>query len=98
MAIFTGKHIGDQALSRLIDDQRFAGQCPPLGLTQLFDAMLAGFDTVAIDNFDPIALQPRPPLTAHVRDYGGNLTSPIAHQLGRCLRLKVVEFVIDRDE
>ena len=52
MAIFTGQDIGDQAQGGLIDHQRFAGQGPPRGLTQLFDAMLTGFEAVAIDDFD----------------------------------------------
>src|SRR5687768_10593955 len=87
MAIFTGKNIGDQALGGLIDHQGFAGQGPPLSLAQLLDAVLTGFEAVAIDNFEPVAFKPRSPLTAHVRDNGGKLTRAIAHQLCRRMRL-----------
>ena len=59
MAIFTGKDIGHQTLSGLIDHQGFARQGPPGGLPQLFYAMVTRFETVPIDNFDPIAFKPK---------------------------------------
>src|SRR6267143_6851825 len=54
MAIFAWKDIGDHTQGRFIDYQRFAGQGTPLGFTQFLDAMLTGFEAVAIDDFDPI--------------------------------------------
>ena len=87
MAIFARKDIGDHTQGRFIDHQRFAGQSPPFGRTQLFDAMLTGFEAVAIDNFDPIALKPRGAFTAHVLDERGELARAVAHQLSRGMRL-----------
>ena len=98
MTVFTGQDIGHQALGGFIHHQRFAGQGPPLGLAQLLDTMLTGFEAVASDDFDAIALQPRNSLTAHVLDERGKLTSAIPHQFSRGMRFEVVEFVIDRDE
>ena len=51
---------------------------PALGVAQLLDAMLTGFEAVAIDDFDAITLQPRGSLAAHVRDQRGKLTAPWA--------------------
>src|SRR5215467_9440298 len=98
MAIFTGKDIGDHPQGRFIDHQRFAGQGTPRGFTQFFNAMLTGCEAVAIDDVDPIALQPRGAFTAHVLDERGELARAVAHQLSRGMRLYAIEFVIDRDE
>ena len=59
MAIFARKDIGDHPQGRFIDHQRFAGQGTPRGFTQFFDAMLTGFEAVAIDDFDVGILKPR---------------------------------------
>jgi hypothetical protein len=57
-----------------------AGQGATLGLTQVLEAMFTGFEAVAIDDFDPIALEPRDALTAHVLDEGGKFASAVADQ------------------
>src|SRR5512134_60059 len=95
MAIFTGKDIRDEALGWLVDHQRFAGQGAPSGLSQCLEAMLTGFEAIAIDNFDPIALKPRGAFTVHVRNERGQLASAIAHQFRGGMCLKAIEFVID---
>ena len=59
IAIFTRKDIGDQAPGGLIDPQRCAGQDPPFGFVQLFDAMRTGFAAVAINNLNVVALKPK---------------------------------------
>src|SRR5262245_60427474 len=83
MPIFTRKDIGDQAWGGLIDHERLAGQSTPGGLTQGFEPMFAGFKTVTIDNFDPVAVEPGRTFTAHLGNQGGELTGTIAYQLGR---------------
>lgn len=95
VAMVTGKDIGHDAVGRLIDDERFAGQRPPLGGTELVDAMFTRFEAVAIDNFDPLACKPGHPLATHVRDNGHQLPCTIAHELGRGMRLEVIEFIVD---
>src|SRR4029453_7862455 len=87
MAIFARKDLGDHTQGRFIDHQRFAGQSTPRGFTQFFYAMLTGFEAVAIDDFDPIALKPRGAFTAHVLDEGGERARAVAHQLRRGMRL-----------
>src|SRR5215468_6239109 len=87
MAVFTRPDISDQALGGLIDHQRFARQGPPLGLAQLFDAMLTRFEAIAIDDLDAVARKPRGSFTTHVLNKRGKLTSAIAHQLRCCMRL-----------
>src|SRR5262252_6374107 len=98
MAICTGTDIGDHSQGRGIDHQRFAGQGPPRGVTQFLNAMLTGCEAVAIDDVDPIALQPRGACTAHVLDERGQCVRAVAHQLRRAMRLYAIELVIDRDE
>ncbi len=71
MAIFARKDIGDHTQGRYIDHQRCAGHGTPRGFTPFFHAMLTGFEAVAIDACDPIALKPRGVFTAHVRDARG---------------------------
>lgn len=83
MAVFTGEDIGDSPWGRLIDHQRFAGQGTPLGCTQFLDAMLTGFEAVAIDDFDPIPRKPGGVFTAHVLDERGKFTRAVAHQCSR---------------
>ncbi len=85
MAIFTRQDIGDQSLGGLRDHHRFPWPGPRRGLAQCVDAMRTGFETVAIDDLDPIACEPRCPLTAHVLDEWDKLTSAIAYQLSRCM-------------
>jgi hypothetical protein len=98
MAIFAWKDIGDHPQGRFIDHQRCAGQGTPRGFTQFLNAMLTGFEAVAIDDFDPLALKPWGAFTAHVLDERGELASTVAHQLSCGMRLSAIEFVIDRDE
>ena len=57
--------------------------------------MRTRFEAVAIDNVDPIAREPRRPLTAPVRDKGGKLTRALAHQLCCRMCLEVSERVRD---
>src|SRR5207237_2204209 len=95
MTICARKDIGDHPQGRFIDHQRFARQGTPRGFTQFFNAMLTGFEAVAIDDFDPIALQPRGAFTAHVLDERGELASAVAHQLSRGMRLQAIELVSD---
>ena len=83
MAIFTRKNIGHQAQGRFIDHQRFPWQSPRLNASQHLEAMLRRFDAVAIDNFDPIARQPRRALAIQVLNQRAELTGAIAHQLRR---------------
>src|SRR5215468_8286349 len=97
MPIFTRKDIGDQTVGRLIDHERLAWQGPPGGLTQSCESMLAGFQTVAVDNFDPIAIEPGRTLTAHVRNQWDELAGTIAHEFRGGARLQAIEFVIDGD-
>src|SRR5919199_2241722 len=80
MPIFTREDIGDQAVGWFIDHERLAGQGTPGGLTQCFESMLTGFQTVAVDNFDSIALEPGRTLTAYMGNQGGELAGTIAHQ------------------
>ena len=98
MAVFTRQDISDQALGGLIDHGPVARQGTPLGLAQLFDAMLTRFEAIAIDDLDAVARKPIGSFTTHVLNKRGKLTCAIAHQLRRCMRLQVVEFVVDRDE
>src|SRR5712691_7273002 len=60
--------------------------------------MLAGFQTVPIDNFDPIPRKPGRPLAAHGRNQRGKFAGAIAHQFRRGVRLQAIEFIIDRDD
>src|SRR5215468_2355292 len=87
MTILARKDIGDHTQGRFIDHQRFAGQGTPRGFTQVFNAMRTGFEAVAIDDFDPIALKPRGTCTAHVLDERGELARAVAHQFSRGMRL-----------
>src|SRR5262249_32316592 len=82
MPIFTRKDIGDQTVGRLIDHERLAGQTTRGGLTQGFEPMFAGFKTVTIDNFGPVAVEPGRTFTAHLGNQGGELTGTIAYQFG----------------
>src|SRR5215510_7630152 len=87
MPIFAREDIGDHTQGRFIDHQRFAGPGTPRGFTQFLNAMLTGFEAVAIDDFDPIALKPRDAVTTHMLDERGELASAVAHQLSRGMRL-----------
>ena len=87
MAVFTGNDIGDEPRGRLIDHQRCAGPGTPLGFTQFLDAMLTGFEAVAIDDFDSITRKPGCVFTAHVLDERGKFASAVAHQCSRGRRL-----------
>jgi hypothetical protein len=98
LAIFTGKDMRDEPLGWRIDHERFARQGAPCGLPQFLEAMLTGFEAVAIDNVDPIALKPRGPLTVHGLDERGQLASAIAHQFRRSVWRTAIEFVIDRND
>ena len=80
MPIFTRKDIGDQAGSGLLNDKRLPGQGPPGGLSQDLEPMLAGCQTVAVDNFDPVAVEPRGTRPVHLGNQGGKLAGTIAHQ------------------
>ena len=80
MPIFTWKDIGEQAVGWLIDHERLSGQGTPGGLTQGFEPMLAGFKTVTVHDFDPVALEPGHTLTAHMCNQWGELACTIAHQ------------------
>src|SRR5262252_9517633 len=97
MPIFTWKDIGDQTVGRLIDHERLAWQGPPGGLTQSCESMLAGCQTVAVDNFDPIAIEPGRTRTAYVRNQWDELAGTIAHEFCGGASLQAIEFVIDGD-
>src|SRR4029453_2116268 len=87
MAIFAWKDISDHTQGRFIDPHRIAGQGTPCGFTQFLNAMLTGFEAVAIADFDPIARKPRGAFTAHVLDEWGELARAVAHQFRRGMRL-----------
>src|SRR6266851_2520637 len=98
MAIFTGKDLTHQAVSRLIDDQRFPRQGTGLHRTQRLEPPFTRFKTVPVNNFHAIPRQPGGALAVKLLEKWRQYRRTLTHQCCRGVGLDPVEFVVDRDE
>ncbi len=96
MAVFTRKYVDWQTQHGIINDQRFAWQRSGWNGSQLFDAMLAFFDTVSIKQLYPQPWQRGAHGSAKFFNHRLYLLCSIAYQLGRCAGLDTIEFVVKR--
>ncbi len=80
MAIFTRDDVGHQAEHWLIHDQGLARQRCCLDIPEGFETTFSGFDAVAINDFDAVALEPGGALSTHGLDQGSKFSGAIANQ------------------
>ena len=98
MAIFAWNNINGYSKGGIINNKGLARQSPCSKGSQLFNSVLTGFDTVAVQQFDPQAWDQGRLSSSKILNQRMCLIGSVFHQLCRGSWLNPIEFVIQRSD